>query len=172
MPYLHIDDVQVKAQFATEDGVRFRYRLEVCRNWASQSSKTACVIMQNPSYASEEIADKSVQFMEKNVFTRGLPEFKGVGRLIVVNQFARIQTNKFRGLPFEIGLKNNRAIEDAIRESDIVIIAWGKANRFEERKEFVMNLLRGMPGKQLYLTKTHPSRGRYDGFIQPLRITD
>lgn len=53
--------------------------------------------MQNPSYAGEEVADKSVQFMEKVVFQKGLPEFRDVRRLIVVNQFAYIETNNFEG---------------------------------------------------------------------------
>jgi hypothetical protein len=170
MRYMHIMNVTLKAQFATVEGLRYRYRLEITKQGASPSPKTACVVMQNPSYAGEDVADKSVQFMEKNIFLLGLPEFKGVERLIVVNQFAFIQTNDFEGLPHEIGPKNNKAIEQAIGESEIVIIAWGSSNRFEERKAFVMGLLGRMPGKQLYRTRMHPSRGRYAGFIQPLSI--
>ncbi|HLP17427.1 MAG TPA: DUF1643 domain-containing protein [Bacteroidota bacterium] len=173
MPYLHIPNVSVKARFATENGLRYRYRLEITKACAPSGMKTACVVMQNPSYAGETIADKSVQFMEKNVFERGLPEFAQVGRLIVVNQFAFIQTNAFQGLAHENGSKNDRAITDAIIESDIVIIAWGKSNRFEQRKEFVMNVLRSAsPAKTLYMTRMHPSRGRYEGFIQPLSISN
>jgi hypothetical protein len=126
--------------------------------------------MQNPSYAGEEEADKTVQFMEKNVFEQGLTEFNGVERLIVVNQFARIQTNDFAGLP-EIGTQNDNSIEAALKESEIIIIGWGSSNRFVERQEFVLELLkRMMHEKQLYKTRMHPSRGRYADFIQPLSI--
>lgn len=165
MIYQHIKNVSVTAQFAWEGEVRYRYRLEVVQ--PNVTGKTVCVVMQNPSYASEDVADKSVQFMEKVVFEKGLPEFDGVSRLIVVNQFARIQTNGFRGLPEEIGGRNDAAIREALQESDIVVLGWGSSNRFEERKAYVLGLLQDLPQKLVLKTRMHPSRGRYDGFIQP-----
>ena len=170
MRYEHIGGVTVIAQFAEEGGLRYRYRLEINLQAEAIDEKTVCVVMQNPSYAGEDVADKSVQFMEKVVFQKGLPEFKGVRRLIVVNQFAHIQTNDFQGLPHEIGAHNNAAIEAALNESDIIILGWGSGNRFDERKEFVLGLLKQMNSKKLLQTKMHPSRGRYDGFIQPYSI--
>lgn len=167
MRYEHIDGVEVSAQFSWENDLRYRYRLEIVQKDAVPTGKTACVVMQNPSYAGEDVADKSVQFMEKVVFKKGLAEFDGVRRLIVVNQFARIQTNDFQGLPNEIGALNDAAIKDALHESDIVILGWGSSNRFEERKAFVLGLLGDMKQKTLFKTRMHPSRGRYDGFIQP-----
>ena len=128
--------------------------------------------MQNPSYAGEDVADKSVQFLEKVVFTKGLPEFEGVRRLIIVNQFAYIQTNDFEGLPHQIGVLNDAAITAALNESDIVVLAWGSSNRFEARKAFVHGLLSRMKHKTLLQTKRHPSRGRYNGFIQPFTHAD
>jgi hypothetical protein len=128
--------------------------------------------MQNPSYAGEDVADKSVQFLEKVVFKKRLPEFNGVRRLIVVNQFAYIQTNDFEGLPQKIGELNDAAIMTALNESDIVVLAWGSSNRFDARKAFVRGLLGGMRHKTLLQTKMHPSRGRYDGFIQPYADAD
>jgi hypothetical protein len=170
MRYLHIQNVTAKAHFEKEGDVLFRYRLEIIKAGASPSPKTACVVMQNPSYAGEDVADKSVQFMEKNVFERGLPEFAGVERLVVVNQFARVQTNGFRGLPSEIGSKNDLAIETALSESEIIIIGWGSTNPFEARKDFVLGLLTQLPNKRLYKTSSHPSRGKYAGFILPFDI--
>lgn len=167
MIYEHIDGVAVTAQFAWENDVLYRYRLEIVLKNAAVEGKTACVVMQNPSYASEDVADKSVQFMEKVVFKRGLPEFEGVRRLIVVNQFALIQTNDFQGLPNDIGARNDVAIKEAVQESEIVIIGWGSSNRFEERKDFVLDHLAGIGRKTLFKTRMHPSRGRYDGFILP-----
>ena len=167
MIYEHIDGVAVTAQFAWEGELRYRYRLEIALKDAAHTGKTACIVMQNPSYANEHVADKSVQFMEKVVFRKGLPEFEGVRRLIVVNQFAHIQTNDFQGLPHEIGVLNDAAIKDALYESDIVILGWGSANRFDERKAFVLGLLGEMKQKTLFKTRMHPSRGRYEGFIQP-----
>lgn len=166
MTYLHIPGIHAIADFATEGGVLFRYRLEITKTDASPSPRTACVVMQNPSYASESIADKSVQFMEKIVFLRGLPEFAGVQRLVVVNQFARVQTNGFRGLPGDLGSRNDEAIQAAFAESDIVVIGWGASNPFKERQAFAQGLLSRLPGKRIYKTRSHPSRGRYSGFIE------
>lgn len=170
MRYQHISGVTVTARFAEENGLRYRYRLAIRLQSHLVNEKTACVVMQNPSYASEDVADKSVQFMEKVVFQKGLPEFRGVRRLIVVNQFAYIQTRKFKGLSFAIGANNDSAIKAALRESDIIILGWGSGNPFDERKAFVLGLLKKMKGKQLFKTKMHPSRGRYNGFIQPFCI--
>jgi hypothetical protein len=168
MHHLHIKNVVAKAQFATEGGQDYRYRLEITKVGASKSPKTVCAVMQNPSYAGEAEADKSVQFLEKNVFELQLPEFEGVERLIVVNQFARIQTTGFVGRPSDLGAKNNSAIEAALNESEIIVIAWGSGNRFGARKKFILGLLKGLRSKRFYQTRMHPSRGRYAGFIMPL----
>ncbi len=126
--------------------------------------------MQNPSYAGEDVADKSIQFMEKVVFQKNFPGLHQIKRLIVVNQFARIQTTGFEGSSHDIGSRNNSAIESALEESDVIILAWGSGNRFEERKAFVLREIGKMKGKQFFKTRMHPARGRYDGFIQPFSI--
>ena len=168
--YKHIDGVEVKAEFSKENGLHYRYRLQITLKISPAAGKTVCVTMQNPSYAGIDEADKSVQFMEKVVFQRNLAEFEEVQRLIVVNQFARIQTNHFQGLADDIGARNDSAIKSALNESDVIILGWGSGNPFKERKAFVLGLLQKMNGKQLFKTKMHPARGHYDGFIQPFSI--
>jgi hypothetical protein len=163
----HIPEVTVTADFAEDNGQRYRYRLDVRLKHPPFANITACVIMMNPSYACVEHADKSVQFIERVVFLKELPEFAGVGRLIVVNQFAKIQTKDFQGLPQDIGSRNDAAIRAAFDKSNIIIVAWGCANPFRERIAFVQELLASMPGKRLYRTSKHPSRGRYADFILP-----
>ena len=74
------------------------------------------------------------------------------------------------GLADEIGACNNTAIETALRESDIIISAWGCGKRFKERKTFVLDLLRQMQDRLLLKTKSHPSRCPYEDCIQPLDI--
>lgn len=167
MAYRHIPGVTVEAEFTRENGLDFRHWMQITRIGATEHPLTACVVMQNPSYAGVEIADKSVQFMERNVFERQLPFFAGVERLIVVNQFARVQTNAFAGLETDIGEKNDAAIQRAIRQSTIVVIGWGVSNRFRERQTFVHKVLAEHPGRQTFRTSSHPSRGRYAGFIIP-----
>jgi len=172
MIYEHIEGVQVTAHFSQECGLRFRNRLEITLTDAPPTGKTICAVMQNPSYAGEDVADKSVQFLEKVVFKKGLPEFDGARRLIVVNLFAYIQTKDFEGLPHQIGELNNAAITTALNEADIVVLAWGCSNRFADRKAFVHSVLGGMKHKTLLKTKMHPSRGQYEGFIQPFAGAD
>ena len=104
------------------------------------------------------------------MFQKALPEFNGVNRLIIVNQFARIKTNDFIGLPEEIGSDNNTVIEAALQESDIVVIAWGSSNRFKDRKEFELGLLTNMTDKQLFQTKMSSHEVKYDGFIQAFDV--
>jgi hypothetical protein len=85
----------------------------------------------------------------------------------VVNQFAYIPTNDFEGLHHQIGEHNDAAIKAALDESNIVVLARGSSNRLQERKAYVLGLLGGMKHKTLLKTRMHPSRGRYDGIIQP-----
>jgi len=134
----HIPEITVTADFAEENGQQYRYRLDVALKNPPPANITACVIMMNPSYACVEHADKSVQFMERVVFLKGLP-----------------------------GSRNDAAIRAAFEESDVIIVAWGCANPFRERITFAQELLASMPGKRLYRTSKHPSRGRYAGFILP-----
>ncbi len=165
MVHKHIDGIKASAQFSKDK--KYRYRFEMVLQPESVEGRTVCVVMQNPSYAGEDRADKSVQFLEKVIFQRGLSEFCGAQRLIVVNQFAYIETNNFEGRLDQIGAENNFTIESALKDADIVILAWGSGNKFKDRQEFVINLLKQFKDKKIFKTKMHPSRGRYDGFIQP-----
>ena len=133
----------MSAQFSSEDEILHRYRLEITLNDATPTGKSVCAVLQNPSNAGENVADKSILFLEKIVFTKGLPEVDGVHRLIVVNQFAYSQTNDFDGLPHQIGELNDAAIKAALDESNIFVLAWGFSNRFEERKACILGLLGG-----------------------------
>jgi hypothetical protein len=74
MRYEFIDCARVTAQFSQEGGQRFRFQLEISLTGSDPKGKTVCTVMQNPNYADEDVADKSVQFLEKVVFTKGLPE--------------------------------------------------------------------------------------------------
>lgn len=168
MIYKHIPGTRIKAWFSKDR--KYRYRLDVDLINAPASGKTACVIMMNPSYANEEIADKSVQFMERIVLAKGMPQFKGVKKLIVVNQFAFIQTHKFTGQEHEVGEKNDAAIKKAFKESQIIILGWGCANPFKERIQFAHEVLKKLKRKKLYQTKKHPSRAGYEGFILPFSL--
>lgn len=121
--YKHIPGVHVTSDFSDENGLRFRYRLEIALKVPSPQGRTACVIMQNPSCADEALADKSIQIMEKVVFQKNFPGLHQITRLVVVNQFARIQTTNFQGLEDDIGSRNDSVIGAALKESEVIILA-------------------------------------------------
>jgi hypothetical protein len=126
--------------------------------------------MQNPSTANEAIADKSVQFLEKLTFQKSTQELVTAYRLIIVNQFAYVQTRGFAGMSSDVGPDNDSHVRNAIAESDIVIVAWGKTNRYKDRQTVIENILRQFTNLRLYETAKHPSRGFYDNFLRPIRI--
>lgn len=165
--YRHINRTVVEVSFS-ECG-KYRYTLTVDYKPAV-GKKSVCAIMQNPSYACKEYADKSVQFLEKLIFQKGYEEFAEVGRLIVVNQFAFVETNNFKGRKEQIGSENDQAIEASLDRSEIGLIAWGKANPFEERKMKILGLIATSSLEAIYLTKKHPSRGFYADFIEDYKI--
>jgi hypothetical protein len=164
--YLHRPNLTIKAEFTSERPPIFRYRLEAIKKGGSDNPRTVCAIMQNPSYACVEIADKSVQVLERVVFEKNIEEFNGVERLIIVNQFAFIQTKDFLGTDEQVGNRNNDAISEAVDESDIVLLAWGKANKYLQRKNHIIGIVRATEGKTILQTSRHPSRVIYEGFIQ------
>ena len=167
MLYKHKKGLHISSCFSED--ARFRYLL-VAEDQNKSEGKTICVIMQNPSDADDEKADKSVQFLEHLIFDKGYNEFQDVRKMIIVNQYAYIQKHNFTGETSLIGEKNNRIINESIEESDIVLIAWGKKNPYEERKEFVLRILEKIDDKLLLETKKHPSRGFYRDFIKPLQL--
>jgi hypothetical protein len=169
MIYQHIDGVEASATFS--ECLKYRYRLDVSFKIAGEGGgKIVCAIMQNPSVASSEIADKSVQFLEKLIFTKGIPEFSGANKLIIVNQFAFVQTNDFSGQDEHIGPDNNENIRQAIADSDVILVAWGSSNAYEARKKDINEMLKDHNGKVLLQGKSHPSRASYDGYISTYSI--
>jgi len=164
MIYRHIPGVKVKAQFS--ECKKFRYQLTI-ENTKKKNGDSLCVIMQNPSIANTEIADKSVQFLEKLIFEKEVELFRNVKTIIIVNQFARIQTKYFEGKAEDIGPDNDIHIRRAIDQSDIILIAWGKANPFLKRQQDILRIISSFKDKKVLMTKKHPSRGTYQKFIVP-----
>lgn len=165
--YRHIPEVTAKAVFSHCEN--FRYSLTV-QNRDLSAGKTVCVIMQNPSLANQDIADKSAQFLEKLIFQKEYKEFKNVAKIIIVNQFAFIQTNDFKCSDEAIGVDNDSHILKSIEASDIVLIAWGISNKYKKRQAHINSLIKQFPNKTLLQTKKHPSRGTYTDFLKPYNI--
>lgn len=163
MKFKHLEEVTAVPIFSPCGS--FRYQL-CLTNTSIEGSKTACVIMQNPSVANAEYADKSVQFLEKLIFQKDYKEFENINKIIIVNQFAYVQTNNFTGEEHHVGAENDTHIKKAIENADIVIVAWGKDNPYQSRKSTINAILSEFPNKPVMQTKKHPSRGTYTNFIE------
>ncbi|MEE4240385.1 MAG: DUF1643 domain-containing protein, partial [Desulfopila sp.] len=87
-------------------------------------------------------------------------------RIIIVNQFALVQTKDFEGESDHIGVENDTFIEQALDEADIILIAWGAANPYKKRQEAIHVKILEHKGKKIFKTKAHPSRGTYKDFIE------
>lgn len=169
MIYKHINKVEALATFS--NCKNYRYRLDISLvEPTDDDTKIVCAIMQNPSVANSEIADKSVQFLEKLIFMKSIPYFSKVRKLIVVNQFAFIQTNDFSGQDEYIGSENNAHIRCALSESDIILVAWGRSNPYKERKEEINVMLKAQCGKSLLIGRSHPSRASYVDYVSAYNI--
>ena len=164
MVFHHINHIHAVAQFSC--CAAFRYCLTL-QHTKRNKGTTVCVIMQNPSVAGTHVADKSVHFLEKLIFEMKYPEFQNAQRIIIVNQFARVKTKDFVGSEEQIGPDNDIYLYNAIKESHIVLLAWGKKNPYVNRQETILRMIREFPEKVLLMTKKHPSRGAYKDFILP-----
>ena len=167
MIFRHIKGVSVKAIFSPCG--KFRYKLTI-KNTVGSGSKTVCAVMQNPSVANSDRADKSAKFLETVIFQKDYEEFKSVKHLVVVNQFAYIQTKNFKGSEKQVGSKNDNSIREAVNSADIVLIAWGKSNKFGARKQVVNSIISKSSKKVLLQTIAHPSRCTYIDCIKPYSI--
>lgn len=126
--------VKSKVIFSADN--RHRYLLE--RVWDDEKKK-ATVIMINPSFADELKTDMSVwkltNFLMDNDF----------GTLRIVNLYAFISTDP-AGLsnnPDAIGELNDKYIESAIADTNLIIIGWGvEKSKYTKRKAYVSNILK------------------------------
>lgn len=101
---------------------RYRYRLE---RTGLGGSRTACVVMVNPSTADASADDATIRKV------KGFAARHDIGRVIVVNQLAWRATdiNDVRKAVDPIGPENDKHIEQAVRDADIVIVAWGPVTK-------------------------------------------
>lgn len=100
----------------------YRYRLE---RSCLGGSRTACIVMVNPSTADASADDATIRKL------RGFAERNDIGRIIVVNKLAYRATDvrDVANALDPIGPDNDRHIEQAVRDADLVIVAWGPVGK-------------------------------------------
>ena len=139
-----------------------RYRYLLTRNFET-GSKTVTFVMLNPSVADETIDDPTIRRCI------GFAKKLDANKMQVVNMFAYRTPNvsELKKAKEPIGCDNDLYIENAAKESDIIILAWGNHGVYMSRAEQIKKLLEpfkdkvyalkilknGEPSHPLYLKK-------------------
>lgn len=135
----HIDEVDlanIKGIFSKEK--HYRYLLEIPFVQSETRDKILTVILKNPSKATEETADTTVNRIE-NYVSKNLSDIK---ILNILNLFAFRATEtkdlqeELSKYPFRMSmshLKNDKIINETLDKSDIIISAWGDKSRVQKK---------------------------------------
>lgn len=134
------------------------YRYSLSRRWGEGAG--LCWIMLNPSTATEERNDPTIERCQRRAAALGLPAFA------VVNLFAFRATRPadLRAAPAPIGPENDRLLMETARDAALVLCGWGTHGAHLGRGAQVEALLRqaGVPLHHLGLTRDgHPRHPLY-----------
>ncbi|GIO49452.1 DUF1643 domain-containing protein [Paenibacillus azoreducens] len=166
-----VGTVETKAIFSDKNRY-YRYYLE--RNWKTPNLKTAAIIMLNPSYADEFKLDLSIMKVSNMLIDMNYCSLR------VVNLFAFVAT-EHSALVSTIGntgKTNDEWIIKAIKNVDLLIIAWGSddnkyKNRKREVKEIIMKLpLKDKPKKIQCFIDEENRKGRHPSRLGELKLVD
>jgi hypothetical protein len=144
-----------------------KYRYWISRIW-DRKKPIGCFICINPSKASAEYSDQTMGNCNN------LTASWGWGGFYIVNLFAYIATEQkdMKKYKNKIGEENDKAINFAVENSDVIVLAWG--NEYKNRGKDVLALL---SGKKLYCIKKnkgggylHPNRINYQEHLKPIPI--
>ncbi len=85
--YIKADIKNIEAHFSSNNTHRFSLTVPFLDR---DNNNTICIIGQNPSKANEQVADKTLHYLERYVFEK-LPQYSN---LIMLNLYTRIDTSK------------------------------------------------------------------------------
>jgi hypothetical protein len=151
--YEKVDQSRIKAKFSHDRKHRYSLYLPFKDR---VDGHTVCVIGQNPSYADEKIADKTLHYIEHLVYDK-CPE---VGSIVVLNLFSRVDTKKKENTCL-LCLKGARESRKWIKECNDFILIHGKLKdqggyRFRKRAQQIQRLLAAKHVLQLDIGTTYP----------------
>lgn len=153
---------------AVFDSPRRTYRYLLTRIW-DPTIPPAVFIMLNPSTASADQDDPTIRRIAGST---GFARREGAGGLIVVNLFALCSTNpeRLRRHHDPVGRYNALFVGHAVRQSSLVVAAWGCGGVLADRGWYMARSLRavgvrlkafkvtstGQPGHPLYVPGDAP----------------
>lgn len=176
-----VDIARIEAQFSIDMVYRYRLRLPFFED--STRTKSAAIILKNPSSADALKADKTIQTAAKTIYGA----FSDINELEILNIFAIRGTlpsdvmdahNKGTDI---IGPENDAAFNDVIAKSDYIIIAWGgaapvKKSLYDQRISEVFEIIDQQGTKNKIYRKSEKGNSQYpfhacywpinDGFVR------
>lgn len=141
----------------------YRYRLEL--RWAT--GRAVNFVMLNPSTADENHNDPTVERCQRRALMMGYPA------LIVTNLFAYRSTDPKSMIEAldPIGVENDKYIQEAAAESELIICGWGDQGTHMQRDEAFWRLVPRYMCRHLKLTRRgqpwHPLYVRYSEQPKP-----
>jgi hypothetical protein len=116
------------------------YRYRLWRMWEEMPGGTVLFVMLNPSTADADRFDPTV----RRCF--GFARDWGFGSMEVVNLFALRSTypEQLKKVSDPVGPENDAIILKAVKESDLVVAAWGIHGKLHGRDMAVQKLVRGI----------------------------
>ena len=134
----HSQEVRVEGIRAcfSSDGI-YRYALYIPYHRQTSCTRTAGVILKNPSSADARRADTTVRKVEEYVFQH----LSSVGQLTILNLFGYRATDtrdvnskiSNDGIESAIGDQNDDFIRSTIHNCDKIVVAWGSRSRINEK---------------------------------------
>lgn len=125
---VHVEQQTTDAGLATAvfDSPARKYRLLLTRIW-DPAIEPAVFIMLNPSTAGATEDDATVRRLAGDTGEKGFARRWGKGGVIVVNLFALCSTDpaRLRTHPDPVGRYNALFVAQAVRQSSLVVAAWG-----------------------------------------------
>ena len=159
-------DVVSRAVF---DGAREEYRYVLHRRWAE--GPTVLFVMMNPSTAAVDVDDPTVAKCQR--YARRW----GYGAMYVANTFAYRVTDQKRLLELAdpVGPGNDRHIREMARESELIVLAYGKPHARLRQRGMDVQAMLARDGHALHALKlcldgtpAHPLYLRDD--VTPVRM--
>lgn len=139
-----------------------RYRYALTRIWAP-AGRRLLYIMLNPSTATEEQNDPTIERCERRARSLGYGGFRAC------NIFALRETDpdRMRQAADPVGPDNDSVLAESCRWSDVILCAWGAHGDHRGRGAEIERMLRatGKPLHSLGLTRQgHPRHPLYVGY--------
>lgn len=143
-PTLHFSEVAIESVDPRFFGEKNEHRATLRIPFkGTRGTKTLCIIGQNPSAASKEVADNTIRYLEKLVFK----QWEEYGELLVLNLYSRVDAPKSE-MKDVLHPECANLFESAVRENTDFLVVYGKlrnqrAYKFRDRAREVAPLFKG-----------------------------